>query len=340
MKAHITIRDIAKRLNVSVSTVSRALSNHPAINKDTKRLVVEMAKELNYQPNSVAQNFRMSKTFNLGIIVPDLVTHFFSATISGMQSVATRAGYNVMICQSNESFETEVKNVNTLVSSRVDGIMMSLSKETTTYDHIQAIHERGMPIVLFDRICEDIDISKVTVDDHDGAYNATDHLLKSGYQRIAHISGPEKLSISKRRMQGYIDALAANNIAIREDYIVNSTLEKEDIKTKALELLDLPKPPDAIFAINDPTAVQVMLLLKEKKIKMPEEMGIIGFNNEPVSGLIEPSLSTVEQPAYQIGMLAAKQLIDQIDHPDDFIPQKTELKTRLVIRDSSKKKKV
>lgn len=332
-----TIRDIAKKLNISVSTVSRALSDHPAIKDTTKEAVIKAAKELNYSPNVVAQNFRRNKTNILGIVVPDIVTHFFSATISGIQNEATARGYNIMICQSNENFETEVQNINTLVSSQIDGLLISLSKETTNFEHVKALHEKEMPIVFFDRIYDGIDVSKVTVDDYEGAYKATEHLIAMGYKNIAHISGPRELSISQNRLRGYIDALGDNFRAVRDDMIQHSSLSREDIRKKTHLLLDLPNPPDAILAIHDPVAVQVMMVLKEKKIRIPQEFGIVGFNNEPVSEVIEPSLTTIEQPAYQIGLLAARHLINQIDHPETFNPQKEILKTKLIVRNSSRK---
>jgi DNA-binding LacI/PurR family transcriptional regulator len=337
MKSQVTIRDIALKLNVSISTVSRALRGVADINADTKKAVLDMAQKLNYEPNLVAQSLRTNKTNTLGIIVPDLVTHFFSACISGIQELAAHNGYNVMICQSNECLATEINNVHTLVASRVDGLLISLSRETNVYNHLQFLIAKNIPVVFFDRVCAEIEASTVIVDDHDGAFKATRHLIEMGYKRIAHLSGPPSLLISKNRLQGYLDALQHYNISPDQDLILNSTLSNEDIITQTNRLLNMPSPPDAIFAINDPTAIQVMLVLKERGIKIPDEIALIGFTNEPVSALIEPSLTTVAQPAFHMGQTAAGLLLEQIHHPDSFVPQCITLKTELIVRNSSTK---
>lgn len=337
-KGQVTIRDIASKLNVSVSTVSRALRGAVEVNSETRKIVQETARKLNYEPNMVAQSLRSRTTHTLGIIVPDLVTHFFASTISGIQEVASKKGYNIMMCQSNESYETEIQNIHTLVASRVDGLLISLSKETSDYTHLHSLHARGIPLVFFDRICEEVNTSKVTVDDHDGAFKATEHLIEMGYRRIAHISGPEKLTISKNRLEGYLDALRKYNIPVEPELIRHSNLGEEDVRAQMNALLALPQPPDALFAINDPTAIQAMLLMKEKGVKIPEDVAVVGFNDSPESRIIEPGLSTVAQPAYEIGRLATKHILEQINDPEDFSPQNLTLKTELIIRDSSRKK--
>ena len=336
-KGQATLRDIARSLNISVSTVSRALSGAPEINKGTRKVVLEVAKNMSYEPNQVAQNLRKNKTNTLGIVIPDLITHFFSANISGIQEVAAGKGFNVMICQSNESYEKEVKNIHTLVASRVDGLLISLSRETCDYEHLKALHIRNIPLVFFDRVCEEIEASKITVDDHDGAFKATEHLLKVGCRRIAHLSGPETLSISKSRLRGYLDALKHYNIQPEQELIRHSSLSDRNIIEQVKALLDLPQPPDAIFAINDFVAIQAMLLIKEKGLKIPEDIALVGFNNEPVTPLIQPSLTSVAQPAYQIGQIAARHILDQINKPQDFLPQRIVLKTDLILRDSSRR---
>lgn len=337
-KGQVTIRDIATKLNVSVSTVSRALRGAVEVNAETRKIVQETARKLNYEPNLVAQSLRSSTTHTLGVIVPDLVTHFFASTISGIQDVASKRGYNIMMCQSNESYETEIKNIHTLVASRVDGLLISLSKETSDYTHLHSLYSRGIPLVFFDRICEEVDTSKVMVDEHDGAFIATEHLIKMGCRRIAHISGPEKLTISRNRLQGYLDALQEYNIPVEQELIRHSSLLEEDIIAHTNALLDLPNPPDAIFAINDQAAIQAMLRMKERGVKIPEEVAVVGFNDSPESRIIEPKLTTIAQPAYEIGQLAARHILEQIDHPDEYNPQTLTLKTQLIIRDSSGKK--
>ena len=336
-KGQVTIRDIALKLKISASTVSRALRGSPEINKETRRSVTSMAQKLNYQPNQIAQSLRTQKTNTLGVIVPDLVTHFFSSAISGIQEVAAKEGYNIMICQSNESYETEVKNIHTLVGSRVDGLLISLSRETTKFQHLEALQDKGVPLVFFDRVCEEINASKIMVDDYEGAFKATAHLIDVGCKRIAHLSGPEKLSISKNRLQGYKDALSRHGLPPAAELIRHSSLSDEDIRQHVNALLDLPKPPDAMFAINDPVAITAMLLLKERGLRIPEDMALVGFTNEPVSALMEPSLSTMAQPAFKMGQIATRQVLEQIRQPEGFIPQSICLPTGLIVRSSSGK---
>lgn len=338
-KSHPTIRDIAIRLNISVSTVSRALRNMPEVNPDTKKAVMEMAKKLNYEPNVVAQSLRNSKTQTLGVIVPDLVPHFFASCISGMQNFASKKGYNILICQSNESFKTETDVIHTLLSSRVDGLLLSLSRETSRYDHLHALYAKRIPLVFFDRVCEEINTTKIIIDDHDGACQATEHLILQGCRRIAFLSGPQHLSICRNRLQGYQDALRRHNMPVAGELICFSDLSEKTNQEKVNQLLALPQPPDAIVAINDPTAIQVLLMLKANGIKVPEDIALVGFTNEPSSALVEPSLSTVAQPSYKIGQIAVQHILEQILHPEDFTPQTIKLPTNLIVRNSSLKRK-
>ncbi|MBW3545317.1 MAG: LacI family transcriptional regulator [Bacteroidetes bacterium] len=332
-----TLRDIARTLNVSISTVSRALQGYAEVNEETRKAVRAVAAQMDYAPNQIAQNLRANKTKLLGIVVPELATHFFSATLSGFQDVAAEQGYNVMICQSKESYQGEVRNIQTLMSSRVDGLIISLSKETTDYSHLQALRSRGVPLVLFDRVSSKIDTTSIMVDEHDGAFKATEHLIEAGCRRIAHLSGPENLSISRNRLQGYLDALQQNNMPVQEELVRHCSLSEADVIAHAKTLLDLPQPPDAIFAINDPAAIQVIQIIKERGLKIPEDIAVVGFNNEPITALLEPGLTTIAQPALQMGQLAARHILEQLEHPDSFIPQNIVLKTRLVIRGSSQK---
>ena len=331
-----TLRDIALRLGVSVSTVSRALNNAPEVNKRTKEAVLEMAKALHYAPNHVAQSLRSNKTKTIGIIIPNLISHFFSATISGIQDTAARQGYNVMICQSNESFATEVNNVQMMLAHRVDGILISLSRETPSYEHLQAVFQRGTPLVFFDRVDETLPASRVMVDNQDGAFKATEHLIKTGCRRIAHIAGPPQLSITKSRLLGYQEALEAYNIPVRKELIRHTDLTKEETARHIHALLKADVILDAIFAFTDLVATQAMQIIKQHKKKVPEDVAVIGFTNTPVSAFIEPALTTVAQPAYQIGQIAAKHLLDQIWQPKNFVPQSIVLKTELIIRESTR----
>jgi LacI family transcriptional regulator len=338
-KGHqVTMKEIAKKLGVSVSTVSRALKDSPELHPDTKKRVVEMAKSMNYQYNLLAQSLRISKSKVLGVIVPELTSHFFSSNISGIQDTAYKRGYNIMICQSNESYEQEKANIRTLVSSQVDGLLISLSRETKSYDHLQELYDREIPFIMFDRVTEEIPVSKVTVDDAHGAYLAVQHLLEQGCRKIAYFSGPGDLYISKKRKEGYLEALKEYGIPIEESRIYITDLTPEMNRQITLDMLERDNRPDAIFAMIDPLAVDVMMVLKEKGIKIPEDIALAGFTNNPTSAVVEPSLTTVSQPGYEMGEIAANHLLDQLDEIVSDDPQSFVLLTTLVVRESSKKK--
>jgi LacI family transcriptional regulator len=336
--SQVTIKDIARELNISPSTVSRALKDHPDISKETKQAVAALAQKLDYLPNSVALSLRKSKTNTIGVIVPQIVHHFFSSAISGVEDIAYKKGYNVIICQSNESYEREVKDTMALFASRVDGLLVSLSSETKEYDHFRTLHRKGVPLVFFDRTCDELDTSMVMVDDFDGAYQATEHLIQIGCKRIAHLAGPENLSITRKRLGGYIKALEKYNIPIDPSLIVPSGLTIETGYKGAKYLLDYPKEklPDAIFAVSDPVAIGSLNAIKERGLKVPEDIAIVGFSDEPVTSMIEPALSTIAQPGFEMGQTAVRLFFEQInDNSDSFKPQKKVLKTSLVVRKSS-----
>ncbi|MBL0745456.1 LacI family DNA-binding transcriptional regulator [Chryseolinea lacunae] len=334
-----TIRDIAIKLNISISTVSRALRGAPDVNQETKKAVLEMAEKLNYEPNRVAQSLRIKRTNTLGIIVPEISLHFFSSAISGMQEEAAQHGYSIMICQSLESFETEKQNVHMLAANRVDGLLISMSSETKDVAHIQSLINKNIPVVLFDRVSDALPVAKVVVDDHDGAFKATEHLIQTGCRRIAYIGGPLTFYISNQRKRGYLDALLHHNIIPDEQLIVHC----HELHTEPLEqvkrLLSLPKTqqPDALFCLNDPIAVPVLQLLKEKNIRVPEEISVVGFTNEPVSAFIEPSLTTVSQPSHEMGKKAIELFLEQSHDLDNFTPVTATMKTTLLVRNSTRK---
>ena len=334
--AQPTIRDIAIRLNIAISTVSRALRNAPDVNPETKKAVLDMAKHLNYEPNRVAQSLRIKKTNTLGVIVPEIVMHFFSSAISGIQEYAAQHNYSTMICQSIESYATEQSNIQMLISNRVDGLLISLSGETKDYSHLEHLLSRKIPIVLFDRVAEELPVSKVIVDDFGAARNAVEHLIKTGCKRVAYIGGPPTLLISRKREQGYREALRQGSLEQDESLIVNcNDLHSPD--TAVHQLLQRSNLPDAIFCMNDPIAIRTLTILKEKKIKTPEEISVIGFTDEPVSKYIEPSLTTVAQPAYEIGRTAAELFINQVNSDLPFEPITKVLPTQLIVRNSTRK---
>jgi DNA-binding LacI/PurR family transcriptional regulator len=334
-KHQTTIIDIAKALHISKSTVSRALQGRSDINENTKQAVLEMARQLDYQPNLLALGLARSRSYTIGIIVPEFINSFFPYVIMGAQHVANPAGYHVIICQSNESVETEIANTNVLMASRVDGILASVTRETKDLEHFRKFERAGIPIVMFNRVCDGMEASKVLVDDYDGAYQGVKHLIENGCRRIAHLAGPQNLQIGKQRLRGYADALRDHGLPIHEELIVYHDLTKENARACGRQLLSLPVAPDAVFAVNDPAAIEVMLYAKEIGIRIPADLAIVGFSNEPVSALIEPGLTTLAQPLDEIGKTAVKLLLNQIEN--EAPPITTVLKTNLIIRGSSLK---
>ena len=340
----VTIKDIARELGISPSTVSRALKDHPDISAETKKAVNELADKLNYQPNIVALSLRQKKTNTIGVVIPEIVNTFFSTVISGIEDVAYEAGYNVILAQSNESYQREVTDMKALFNSRVDGMLLSLSRETTNFDHIESIISKGVPIVLYDRFYSNPNLSKVIVDDYIGAKEAVLHLIEQGCKRIAHLEGAPNLIISKDRLRGYQDALSESNLEIRENYtVVCPSNSFEEGQRAAQKLLSLSIPPDAIFATNDPMAMGAILAIKEKGLSIPDDVAVVGFSNYFFAQITDPSLTSVDQPGFEMGQEAARLLIRQIDASDkdlpDLPPETKILKTKLIIRNSSLRKK-
>lgn len=336
---HVTIKHLARELGISSSTVSRALKDHPNVSPETKKAVTDLAEELNYLPNSIALSLRRNKSNTIGVIIPEIVHFFFSTVISGIEDIAYNAGYSVIVAQSNESYEREVMDTRALANNRVDGILISMSRETTTYEHFESIHKRGMPMVFFDRVCDTINCSKVIVDDFDGAFQVTQHLIQQGYKRIAYLAGPENLIISKQRMGGYRKALEQHNMPFDESLIVRGrAADNEEIaKDLTFKLLSSPNPPDAMFAINDRAALGAMKAAKEKGLKIPQDFAIAGFSNWEFTSMTDPAITTVDQPGFKMGQEAARLLIREIEAEEDeiIVPETRILKTDLIVRGSS-----
>ena len=337
-KSRTTITEIANQLGISPSTVSRALNNHPAISKKTKKAVVKLAKKLNYQPNLLALNLLRKKTNTIGVIVPEITSYFFSSVINGIQDLVNPMGVNMIIGQSNESYEEEKSIVQTFASIRVDGFLISPSSQTKKFDHLRMLTENNIPLVIFDRDCEGVNVDKVFVDEYKGAFQAVEYLIQSGCRRIAHIAGQQSLSTARHRLKAYKDVLTKNNIPVLNEYIVESygfTPEHGIDPTK--KLLSLSNPPDAIFTINDGVAIGAMYVIKDAGIKIPEEISVIGFDDDPHSSYFKPSLSTVWQPTYEMGMLSARILMKRISTANDLSKIREEsLFPELVVRGSSK----
>lgn len=337
MKKHqITIIDIARELNLSKSTVSRVLTGHANVSTKTRETVLELAEKLDYQKNMLAISLISKKTNTIGIIVPEFSSSYFPQVVIAAQEIASQSGYNTVFSQSNETYETEVANTKVMLANQVDGILISLTRETKNYDHLKVFERKGIPIVFFNRVCDEMKVPKVIVDDYEGAYNAVDYLIKSGRKRIAHLAGPPSLRISGRRLEGYKDALKKHNIPINEELIISYDLELSKVKIYVNHLLSLDNPPDAIFAINDPTAIEAIQIIKKRGLKIPEDIAIVGFSNDYASALIAPSLTTVAQPIAEIGITAARLLIEQINREvNDWKAVTKVLKTELIIREST-----
>ena len=333
-----TIKDIARELGLSPSTISKALHNHPDISQVTRSAIIELAEKMDYQPNQLAYNLVKSKSRTIGIVVPIFFSNFFPSIINGVQEVVTAAGYNLLICQSNEEYNLEKKNIETLLASRIEGLLVSVSRETNNYDHLLNASKRGVEIVMFNRINKDLGFSTVGIDDYNGAFKAVEHLIQQGYRRIAHLAGPQNLQIGRERLRGYIDALLKYDLPIIEELIIPYDLTEEKAKIYSAHLLNMKEPPDALFAINDPTAIAFLLVAQEKGVKIPQEVGVIGFSYDPISAYIPPGLSTVYQPTHQIGREAAQLLLKRLQNMGSIVNiEHKVLQTELVIRGSSKK---
>ena len=336
----ITIHDIAREINVTASTVSRALNGHSAISDSTKEAVHQIAKKLHYHPNRIASSLRLGKSKIIGVIIPSAEINFFGSVVHGIEKVASENDYNVLIYQSNELQDIEKKGVTTFLRSRVDGVIASIAKETTTLDHFKEIKRRGVPLVLFDRVNDDLSVPSVVVDDFKGAFNATQHLIDQGCNRIVHLAGPQHVSIFKQRLNGYKAALKKNGLPISEDCILIGKLTIESGYKCMMQLLGEGITLDGVFAVEDFTALGAMQAMKEAGKKMPDEIALIGFANEAFGEYITPSLSTVDQQTIKMGEKAA-QLFFDLSKEGAFYkskPKKLVLEPVLIYRNSSLRK--
>lgn len=340
----ITIKDIARELGISPSTVSRALKNHPDISKETKKAVKALAEKMKYQPNIVALNLRTRKTHTIGVIIPEMVHFFFSTVISGIDNVANKAGYNLILTQSNESMTRERADINTLYNSRVDGMLMSISRETLQYDHIEDILAKGMPIVFYDRVYPNRKTSQVIVDDYEGSKEAVTHLINEGCTRIAHLQATPDMDIAKNRFRGHQDALAKGKLPFPSEYLQKCPDGSAEDGFNAMNnLLKLKERPDGVFANNDLLAMGAMQAIKQAGLHIPKDIAVVGFSNWQYSSMMDPPLSSVNQPGYLMGQEAARLLINQIEQDTKkkdsvIVPETITLKSKLVIRQSSMRK--
>jgi len=339
-KKEITIYDLAKRLDISPTTVSRGLKDHPAININTKKRILDLAKELGYRSNTFASNLRKQNTNTIGVIIPRL-DGFMSSVISGIERIVNNAGYNLVITQSFESLDKEITNATTMFNSRVDGLIVSLSNDTKDLNHFKNFIKKGVPLLFFDRIAEDFPSTKVVIDNFKGGYTATKHLIEQGCKNILHITGTLNGKVYRDRFEGYKKALEDHQIAYHPEMFISNCLSEDKVidylRNTILKRKDLP---DGIFITNDFTAAFVIKVLKEEGIKVPDDVAIMGFNNDQVSKVTEPPISTINYPSVEMGESIARILINHFEGRGDLsITNTVVLNTELVIRGSSLKLK-
>lgn len=333
MKA-ITIKDIARELGVSVSTVSRALQNHPDISEQTKEHVRECAQRLHYKPNLMASNLRTSKNTTIGVVIPELNHHFFASVLDGIEQTANEAGYNILICQSSEQFDKEEKSIQMLLNSRVAGILVGISKETMRLRHLQDVIDSGIPLVLYDRPCPSLQCDQVVSNDYMGAYNAVEYLIQTGCKRIMYFSSPMQLEVAHRRYQGWRDALLHYNLSVDNGAILTCD-------TRAQAIIETPNVirkadrPDAIFCVNDDCAAGVLYAAQILGLRIPEDLSICGFSDAPLCRTSSPMLTTVEQHGREIGKRAMQRLMKRLDG-EQRIAQTEMIPTDLIVRETTR----
>jgi DNA-binding LacI/PurR family transcriptional regulator len=328
-----TIKDIANKLGLHHSTVSRALHDHPDIRPETKKLIKQTAEEMNYYPNLFARNLKNAQTNLIGVIVPEIRHHFFADAISGIEEVAQEHGYIIIVCQSNEDYNREVINTKALIENRIAGLLVSVSQTTVDGSHFQKFIDEGGRLVFFDRALDSVNASKVIVDDYLGGFRATEYLIKKGKKRIAHLAGTKDLAISQQRYKGYRDALKKHSVSYRKNLVYWGGFQEEDGKKGMEYFLRLKNRPDSIFAVNDPTAIGAYETIEENGLTIPDDFGIVGFSNNPISAFVKPALTTIDQPSYEMGRAAMELLSDMLESKKNRKIKKV-LKTKLIIRQS------
>ena len=335
----VTIKDIARELNLSASTVSRALRGSYEISAETKKQVLEYAEKINYRPNPVALSLKERRTRAIGVVVCEIANNYFSQAIDGIESIAYNRGYHVIITQTHESGPREQVNVQHLASRGVDGLLISLSSETRELSHLKELTEKGLPIVFFDRVTDEIQTHKVTANNYLGAFHATEHLIYQGFKKIAHLTGSPILSITKERLEGYKDALQKHKIPFAESlvkYCTHGGMIAEEVEEAVDSLFKSKTKPDAVFAAGDRITTVCFGVLK--KLKLKKEVGFTGFTNTNLGELFSPALTVIRQPAFEIGQTATELLIQMIEskRPVTHFETKT-LDTQLIVRESSLK---
>ncbi len=337
---HITIYDIAERLNLATSTISRALKDHPSISDKTIKKVKKTAEEMGFVPNTLAAGLRGNKSKTIGVLIPTITQPFLSSLISGIEVAARKSNYSVIIMQSHDSYADEVNMAKSLYSSRVSGVICSLAMETKDTSHFEQFLNNNIPLVFVDRVPKGFNAFRVVIDNYTAGYKATKHLIDQGCKRIAHMTaGAEFGNLYNERKRGYMDALAEHNIPLKEELIIHLKSMTYDAGVKACnKLFGLKMPPDGLFAPGDLLAVSAVQTAKKKGIKVPHDFAVIGFNNDPISEIIEPNISTITHPAEKMGKAAANIVIDNIESlKEEEVKEITFLNTEVLVRESSKK---
>lgn len=336
MQKEVTIYDIAKDLGISPATVSRALNNHSSVNEKTKQRIVDAADKMGYRSNTFASNLRTQRTNAIGVIVPRLNSPFQSSVIAGMEKVANEAGYNLIISQSMESAQKEVTNAKTMFNSRIDGLLISLAYETENIDHLKPFFSKNIPLLFFDRVAEHKQCIGIVIDNIQAAYKATTHMIEQGCKNIIHITGNLNRNVYSDRLKGYKYALMDHNLPYNETFVIISKLSEEAGIEAAEQILKMNPLPDGLFVSNDTCAVSCIKTLKQGGVSIPQDMAVVGFNNDPISRVIEPNLTTVNYPAFEMGEVAVRNLINHLDGVSDILSTNTiTLRSELIIRESS-----
>jgi LacI family transcriptional regulator len=337
----MSLKKLAQELNLSISSVSKALRDSHEISHITKLKVLAKAKELNYQANPFASSLRKQKSKTIAVVIPEIENNFFAHAINGIESIAQEKGYHVLIYLTHEALQKEIAFISHLQSGRVDGILMSLSSHTVDTSHIQALKDKGIPLVFFDRIAENIDAPKITTDDYNSSFKATEHLMANGCKKIAFLSISNHLSITNKRMNGYLDALKKRGIAADNNLLITFNNETENIHDVLRKFLTSNHRPDGIVAAVEKLAIASYQVCAELALKIPQDIKIIGFSNLQTAALLNPSMTTITQPAFEIGREAASILFKLVEKKGfNFILDKTVFKSSLVERDSSQGPKI
>ena len=333
----MNLKELAKELNLSISSVSRALRDSKEISASTKKIVLAKAKELNYHANPFASNLRRQESKTIAVVIPEIANNFFSLAINGAESYAQKKDYHVLIYQTHDDLQQEISTLKHLQNGRVDGILISLSSHTANTDHLKDIKNKGIPMVFFDRVAENINAPKITTNDYESGFKATEHLIENGCKKIAFLSISNKLSIVNKRMNGYLDAAKKHGIAPDNKQIINCDTNKEGNTILIKKLLQRPDRPDAILACVEELAVSSYVICRELKLNIPRDIKIISFSNLQTADLLNPSLTTITQPAYEIGREAASVLFQLMENKG--MPQRygdVVLNSELIIRNSTK----